>query len=95
MAGDTLEIHVAVVRVIVKRPLTRRRLAPIGVTFEAGAIPQGKTQMIGLLEIANEVLHRIPSSHGFDDELVGVGRPYVAIDALDLPLVEMSAGQRY
>ena len=59
-------------------------------TFEAGAVAQRKTQMIRLFEIANEVLDGIPSGHGFDDELVGVGRPDAGVAAFDLPLVEMT-----
>jgi hypothetical protein len=95
MTGDTFKMHVAVVWVIVKSTRARLRLSTIRVTLEAGAVAQGKTQMIGLFEIANEVLDGIPSGHGFDDELVGVGGPDVAIDAFDLPLMEMSAGQRH
>ena len=86
MTADTRKMHVAVVWVIVKSTRARLRLPAIRVTLEAGAVAQGKTQMIGLFEIANEVLDGIPSGHGFDDELVGVGRPDVAIDAFDLPL---------
>jgi hypothetical protein len=63
--------------------------------FETGPIAQGKAQMIGLLEVANEVLDGVPAGHGFDDELVGVGRPDVTIDAFDLPFVEMGAGKRH
>jgi hypothetical protein len=95
MTGDTFKMHVAVVWVIVKSTRARLRLSTIRVTLEAGAVAQGKTQMIGLFEIANEVLDGIPSGHGFDDELIGVGCPDVAIDAFDLPLVEMSASQRH
>ena len=51
--------------------------------------------MIWLLEVANEILHRVPSGHGFDDEFVSVGCPNVAINAFDLPLVEMGAGERH
>ena len=95
MTGDTLKMHVAVVWVIVKSTRARLRLPTISVTLEAGAVAQGETEMIGLFEIANEVLDGIPSGHGFDDELVGVGCSDVAIDAFDLPLMEMSARQRY
>jgi hypothetical protein len=95
MTGDTLKMHVAVVWVIVKRTRARLRLSTIRVTLEAGTVAQGKTQMIGLFEIANEVLDSIPSGHGFDDELVGVGCSDVAIDAFDLPLVEMGASERH
>jgi hypothetical protein len=51
--------------------------------------------MVWLFEITNEVLDSIPSSHGFDDELVGVGRPDVAIDAFDLTFVEMGASESH
>jgi hypothetical protein len=95
MTADTLKVHVAVVWLIVKSPRACLRLPAIRVTLEAGAVTQGKTQMIGLFEIAHEVLDGIPSGHGFDDELVGVGRPDVAIDAFDLPLVEMGASERH
>ena len=95
MTGDTLKMHVAVVWVIVKSTRARLRLPTISVTLEAGAVAQRETEMIGLFEVANEVLDGIPSSQGFDDELVGVGCPDVAIDALDFPLVEMGASERH
>ncbi len=95
MAGDTLKPHIAVVGVVVKSPRARLRLPAIRVTLEAGTVAQGKTQMIGLFEIANEVLNGIPSGHGFDDKLVGVGCPNVAVDAFDLPLVMVGASQRH
>jgi hypothetical protein len=91
MAGDAFKGHSAVVWVIVKGTRTRLRLAAIRVTFEAGAVAERKAQMVGLLEVANEILDRVPSGHGFDDKLIGVGRPDVAIDAFDLPLVKMGA----
>ena len=93
MAGGALKGHIAVVWVIVKGTLTRLRLAAIHVTFKAGAVAERKAQMVGFLEVADEILNRVPSGHGFDDELIGVGRPDVAIDAFDLPFVEMGARQ--
>ena len=95
MTGDTLKMHVAVVWIIVKSTRARLRLPAIRVTLEAGAVAQGKTQMIGLFEIANEVLDGIPPSHRFDYEFVGVGGSNVAIDTFDLPLVEMSASEHH
>jgi hypothetical protein len=92
MAHHTLKAQVAVVWIIVKGTGARLRLPTIRVTFQAGAVAQGKAQMVGLFEIADEVLDGIPSSHGFDDEFVGVGRPDVALDAFDLAFMEMGSG---
>src|SRR5262245_34597756 len=91
MAGDTLKWHVAMVVVIVKGTCARLRLPAIRMTLEAGPVAQGKTQMVGLFEIANEILDGIPPGHGLDDELIGEGRPNVAVDAFDLPLVMVRA----
>jgi hypothetical protein len=95
MAGDALERHITVVGVIVKRSRTRLRLPAIGVTLEAGTVTQRKAQMIGLFEIADEVLHGVPAGYGFDDEFVGVGRPDVAIDAFDFAFMKMRSGHRH
>ena len=95
MTGDALEVHVTVVGLIVKGPRARLRLPAIRVTLEAGAVTQRKTQMIGFVEVANDVLDGIPSSDGFDDEFVSEGRSDVAIDAFDLTFVEMGASERH
>jgi len=95
MTGNALKAHVQVVWFIVKGSRARPRLPAICVTFEAGAVAQRKAQVIGLLEVAEEILDRVPSGHGFNDKLIRVGRPNMAIDAFDLPLVEMSASERH
>jgi hypothetical protein len=95
MTGNALKVHVTVVGFIVKGPRARLRLPAIRVTLEAGAVTQRKTQMIGFFEVANDVLHGIPSSDGFDDEFVGESRADVAIDAFNLTLVEVGASERH
>jgi hypothetical protein len=52
MTGNALEVHLAMIRFIVKGPRARLRLSSIGMTFETGAVAQWKTQMIGLFEVA-------------------------------------------
>src|SRR5262249_2351276 len=93
MAGDALNLHISVVRIVVKGLRAGLRLPAIGMAFKAAPVSEGKPQMIWILEAAHEIPHRIPAGDGLDDELVGERRPDVAVDTLDLPLMGMGTSE--